>query len=115
MLLMLLSLLLYKSLHHRGPLHSLLFTLCMALAVCAAFSLLGASWYWGLVFGWGWLWHILADGLTDQGVPLFWPFDDHRRHTLPAWIRPLGRFTLTLASLGGVIILLILELKPLFV
>jgi len=89
--LMLLSWLLYKSLHHRGPLHSLIFAFGVTAIACWAFWYYWLPWAWGLAFGWGWLWHILADGLTEQGVPFFWPFNDVRRHTLPAFGRGLGR------------------------
>jgi membrane-bound metal-dependent hydrolase YbcI (DUF457 family) len=115
LLLMILSLLLYKSLHHRGPLHSLLFSGIVTALACMLFWLLGASWAWGLLFGWGWLWHILADGLTDQGVPFFWPFNDKRRHTLPAWACGVGRLLLTLAAMGGMIALIIIHMQPYFV
>jgi membrane-bound metal-dependent hydrolase YbcI (DUF457 family) len=110
--LMILSLLLYKSLHHRGPLHSLLITAGVTLAVCTAFALFGASWTWGLFFGWGWLWHILADGLTEQGVPFFWPFNDQRKHTLPKWACPPGRILLTLTAFCGAAGLILFRLWP---
>jgi membrane-bound metal-dependent hydrolase YbcI (DUF457 family) len=113
--LMLLSLVLYKSLHHRGPLHSLVFTVGVTSVACVAIGLSGASWIWGLLFGWGWLWHILADGLTEQGVPLFWPFMDERKHTLPRWARGAGRTLLTLASFVGILGLIFVHLQPYFV
>ena len=69
--LMRLSWLLYKSLHHRGPLHSILFTLAVTAAVCFTLWWFWWPWDWGLAFGWGWMWHILADGLTSDGVPFF--------------------------------------------
>jgi len=114
LVLMVLSLLLYKNLHHRGPLHSLVFTAGVTLAACGAFALMGASWLWGLAFGWGWLWHILADGITDQGVPFLWPFNDKRKHALPRWACGVGRILLTLAAVGGVIGLIINRLQPYF-
>ena len=83
--LMVASWLLYKSLHHRGPLHSIYFTLGLTTVACVVSWWFWLPWAWGLAFGWGWLWHILADGLTEQGVPFFWPFNDDRGHTLPAW------------------------------
>ena len=112
--LMLLSLVLYKSLHHRGPLHSLLIAAGVTGAACLAFGLSGASWTLGLLFGWGWLWHILADGLTDHGVPFFWPFNDHRKHTLPRWACGAGRVLLTLSAVGGMLGLLFLRMLPYF-
>ena len=106
-----LSWLLYKSLHHRGPLHSLAFAAGIAVVACLAFWGFGASWAWGLVFGWGWLWHILADGLTDHGVPLFWPFNDDRHHVLPGWGLGVGRVLLTLGAILGIIGLIYLRLR----
>jgi membrane-bound metal-dependent hydrolase YbcI (DUF457 family) len=113
--LMLLSLALYKSLHHRGPLHSLLMTAGVTGLACLAFGLFGAAWSWGLLFGWGWLWHILADGLTDQGVPFFWPFTDDRKHTLSRLLRGIGRLLLTLAAIAGILGLILIRLQPNFV
>jgi membrane-bound metal-dependent hydrolase YbcI (DUF457 family) len=113
--LMVLSLLLYKNLHHRGPMHSLLFAAGVTAAASGVFALYGGSWTWGLVFGWGWLWHILTDGLTEQGVPFFWPFNDERRHSLPHWACGTGRVLLTLAAFGGMISLVIFNLKPYFI
>jgi membrane-bound metal-dependent hydrolase YbcI (DUF457 family) len=109
-----LSWLLYKSLHHRGPLHSLLFSLGVTIAACFIFALSGQSWAWGLYFGWGWLWHILADGLTKEGVPFFWPLNDDRLHTLPAWACGLGRLLLTLAAVLGILALIFSRLHAIF-
>ena len=109
-----LSWLLYKSLHHRGPLHSLIFSLAVTIAACSISAAFGQSWAWGLVFGWGWLWHILADGLTKEGVPFFWPFSDERRHSLPGWACGIGRSLLSLAAALGILVLLYLCLRPLF-
>lgn len=100
--LMLLSWLLYKSLHHRGPLHSIIFAFGVTAIACWAFWYYWLPWTWGLAFGWGWLWHILADGLTEQGVPFFWPFNDVHRHTLPALVCGLGRWLLSLAAVAGI-------------
>jgi membrane-bound metal-dependent hydrolase YbcI (DUF457 family) len=100
--LMSLSWVLYKSLHHRGPLHSIIFACTMTAVTCWAFWYYWLPWTWGLAFGWGWLWHIFADGLTEQGVPFFWPFNDERRHTLPALACGLGRFLLSLAAVAGI-------------
>jgi membrane-bound metal-dependent hydrolase YbcI (DUF457 family) len=109
-----LSWLLYKSLHHRGPLHSLVFALAVTLAACAAFAAFRQPWTWGLVFGWGWLWHILADGLTKEGVPFFWPLNDDRRHTLPEWACGIGRGLLSLAAILGILGLVFMRLRLLF-
>jgi len=106
-----LSWLLYKSLHHRGPLHSLVFTAGITVVACLAFWGLGFSWAWGLLFGWGWLWHILADGLTDHGVPLLWPFRDDRIHLLPGWGSGIGRALFSLAAIFGILGLIALRLR----
>jgi membrane-bound metal-dependent hydrolase YbcI (DUF457 family) len=113
--LMAISWLLYKSLHHRGPLHSLIFALGVTIAACAAFAIFKQSWAWGLAFGWGWLWHILADGLTKEGVPFFWPFNDDRLHTLPGWACGLGRGLLSLAAFLGILALIYLFVRPLLI
>jgi hypothetical protein len=109
--LMLLSWFVYRSLHHRGPLHSILFTLAVTAVAGAAAWWSGFSWLWGLVFGWGWFWHVLADGLTEQGVPFYWPFSDERRHTLPVWACRLARGVLSLASAAGIIIWMLFHLS----
>jgi membrane-bound metal-dependent hydrolase YbcI (DUF457 family) len=109
-----LSWLLYRSLHHRGPLHLLIFALAVTIAACVTCAAFKQSWMWGLVFGWGWLWHILADGLTKEGVPFFWPFNDDRKHTLPGWACGIGRGLLSLAAMVGILGLIYLYLRPLF-
>ena len=109
--LMALSWLLYKSLHHRGPLHSILFTLGVTIFSSLILRALGLHWTWGLALGWGWLWHILADGLTEQGVPFFWPFNGERRHTLPLWACRLARMLLSALSVGGIIGLVIFQVS----
>jgi len=109
-----LSWLLYKSLHHRGPLHSIIFTMGVTIAACVTCAVLKESWIWGLAFGWGWLWHILADGLTKEGVPFSWPFDDDRRNTLPSWTCGIGRGLLSVAAMAGILGLLYLRLRPFF-
>jgi len=112
--LMLLSWLLYKSLHHRGPLHSIVFAIGVTAVACWAFWYYWLPWTWGLAFGWGWLWHILADGLTKEGVPFFWPFNDERRHTLPAWGCGLGRWLLSLAGGLGIVLALYFQFAGYF-
>ena len=112
--LMALSWLLYKSLHHRGPLHSVIFALAVTMAACLTSAAFEQSWTWGLVLGWGWLWHILADGLTKEGVPFFWPFNDERKHTLPCWACGMGRVLLSLAAIVGILGLVTLRLRPFF-
>ncbi|MBN2388155.1 MAG: metal-dependent hydrolase [Anaerolineales bacterium] len=105
-----LSWVLCRSLHHRGPLHSLVFTAGVTLVACLACWGVGLYWWWGLWFGWGWLWHILADGLTEAGVPLLWPFRDQRLHVLPRWGRRIGQVLLSLAAILGIVGLITLRL-----
>jgi inner membrane protein len=77
-----------RLLGHRGPLHSAL----AALLVGALGELLG-RWLGvsgvGLLVGYGWAAHVLADALTDRGVPLLWPL--WRRRVRPP--RGLGPAT----------------------
>jgi hypothetical protein len=47
-------------------------------------------------------------------VPLFWPFNDTRRHTLPGWARGIGRGLLSVASVAGILALIYLRLRPFF-
>jgi membrane-bound metal-dependent hydrolase YbcI (DUF457 family) len=112
--LMLLSWMLYKSLHHRGPLHSFIFALAVTIAACVTFAAFQQPWILGLAFGWGWLWHILADGLTKEGVPFFWPVNDERKHSLPHWALGIGSGLLSLASIAGIIVLIFLRVQPYF-
>ena len=112
--LILLSWILYKSLHHRGPLHSLLFTLLVTAVVCFTLWWFWMPWTWGLAFGWGWLWHIVADGLTKEGVPFFWPFNDERRHSLPAGSLGMGRVLLSVVAVGSIILLVYFQLSGYF-
>jgi membrane-bound metal-dependent hydrolase YbcI (DUF457 family) len=113
--LIVLSWLLYKSLHHRGPLHSLVFTVVVNLVACLVLWGIGLSWVWGLVLGWGWFWHILADGLTTEGVPFSWPFNDNRAHTLPTWACGVGRVMLSLTAIGSILVLIFLRISGTFV
>jgi membrane-bound metal-dependent hydrolase YbcI (DUF457 family) len=112
--LMCLSWLLYKSLHHRGPLHSLLFALAVTAALCFILWWFWWPWDWGLAFGWGWLWHILADGLTSEGVPFFWPFKDARVHSLPAWMCGVARPVLSLLAAVGIILVIVFQVMGTF-
>ena len=102
----------YRSLHHRGPLHSLLFAGAVTIAAIIFLAAFRQPWYWGLAFGWGWLWHILADGLTKEGVPFFWPFSDEHRNTLPVWACGASRLLLSLAAILGIVGLIFLRLRP---
>jgi membrane-bound metal-dependent hydrolase YbcI (DUF457 family) len=75
-----------RLLGHRGPLHSVL----AALAAGGHAALLGARLGvtgLGPLVGYGWAAHVLADALTDRGVPLFWPVW-RRRVRLPWGLGP---------------------------
>lgn len=62
---------------HRGLFHAPL----LALALVGA----GMQWDtpWLFWFGWGYLWHILADMLTAGGIPLLMPFSTRRYAATP--------------------------------
>jgi len=80
----LISWLISHTLGHRGPLHSLTLSVGMTVVAVGILWSLGAGlFWWGLGFGWGWLSHVLADGLTEQGMPLWWPLASERVHVLP--------------------------------
>jgi membrane-bound metal-dependent hydrolase YbcI (DUF457 family) len=59
---------------HRGATHSLVFGLAATLIAMGVCLYLDAAWWYGLLFGWGWLLHLLADTTTGMGLPaLWWP------------------------------------------
>lgn len=94
---------------HRGPLHSLAFSVGMTVMAVGVLWLLGAGrFWWGLLFGWGWLSHVLADGLTEQGVPLWWPLASERVHVLPyphfKWAAPAAVIVAILSVSGNLIL-----------
>ena len=59
---------------HRGPVHTFAVggvATVVAVIVCAVLGI--APWY-GLLFGFGWVMHLLADATTHDGLPsLLWP------------------------------------------
>jgi membrane-bound metal-dependent hydrolase YbcI (DUF457 family) len=62
---------------HRGTTHSLVFALGATLIATGVGMYFNAAWWYGLLFGWGWLLHLLADATTEMGLPsLLWPFAD---------------------------------------
>jgi inner membrane protein len=66
---------------HRGPTHSLLWCLALAALVDLGQRLIvgpGPPPLVAVAVGAGALAHVLADGLTVQGVPLWWPFSRER-------------------------------------
>ena len=92
--------LLSRSLGHRGPLHSLLAVL--VIAVCLSLPLaFFLDPFAGLGLALGYLSHLLLDACTKSGVPLTWP-DTKRVHLLP----PGLRFTTGSVAEDGLFILL---------
>jgi inner membrane protein len=71
---------------HRGLLHSLLM---VAVVGYVGVRLVGGV--FGLALAWGYLWHLLADFLTVQGVPFFLPLWGGRLH-LPLLAIRTGSF-----------------------
>ncbi len=70
---------------HRGPTHSLAITAGATLAACAVFGLARLPVVLGLWFGWGYLSHLLADGLTPKRCPaLLWPLGRESGTRVPA-------------------------------
>jgi len=71
------SQLIFNTLGHRGPLHSLFFSLLMTVVAVVAINVAfdSSKWWMGLCFGWGWLSHVLTDKwFTPHDVSLWWPF-----------------------------------------
>ena len=59
---------------HRGATHSLFVAVVVTGLSTVGLMLIGIVWWFGLFFGWGYLTHLLADALTEMGLPdLFWP------------------------------------------
>jgi inner membrane protein len=63
---------------HHGPTHSLVWCLGLAVAVYVANSAVDGESLLALAVLAGSLSHVLADGLTVAGVPLWWPFRRRR-------------------------------------
>jgi inner membrane protein len=80
-----------RVLKHRGPLHSALAALVAGVVAELLGERFGATGL-GVLVGFGWASHVLADALTDRGVPLLWPLW-RRRVRLP--------FGLGIATGGG--------------
>jgi inner membrane protein len=75
-----------RLLKHRGPLHSPLVALLAGALAALLGAHLGVSGV-GLLVGYGWAAHDLADALTDRGVPLLWSLR-RRRVRLPWGLGP---------------------------
>lgn len=87
--LMLVARLVSTAVKHRGPLHSATFSFGVALVAIGVTIWANQDWrFWwlGACFGWGWVFHVLADGLTCHGVPLWWPFTNKRIRFF-GWLR----------------------------
>jgi membrane-bound metal-dependent hydrolase YbcI (DUF457 family) len=68
------SLLVSELFGHRGATHSLAFLVVATLVAVGLCYLLGFPLIYGIIFGWGYLSHLLADSLTPMGLPdLLWP------------------------------------------
>jgi membrane-bound metal-dependent hydrolase YbcI (DUF457 family) len=70
-----------RLLKHRGPFHSALAALLAGVLAALLGVRLGVTGL-GLLVGYRWAAHVLADALTDRGVPLLWPLR-RRRVRLP--------------------------------
>lgn len=76
------SILISTLFEHRGATHSLLFALGATIFAIVGSILLNIAWWYGLLFGWGWISHLIADATTEMGLPaLFWPFSSDRFHS----------------------------------
>jgi len=73
-LVLLIASVIFSNLGHRGPTHSLLFAAGATFVITFAFVYFNFTWQYGLLFGWGYLLHLLADAPTEMGLPaLLWP------------------------------------------
>ena len=90
---------------HRGPTHSLVWCLALALAAHLAAAALNGEPIGpllALAVLAGSLSHVLADGLTVAGVPLWWPFRRRRTVFLGALAFPTRSWPEALVVLGVV-------------
>jgi membrane-bound metal-dependent hydrolase YbcI (DUF457 family) len=78
-LLVAVSLLVSRTVGHRGATHSLIFAAGAGLVVAALCTRLGVTWWYGALFGIGWLSHLAADATGRKGLPsLLWPLTGRR-------------------------------------
>lgn len=61
-----------RLLGHRGPLHSAVAALVAGVLGELPGERFGGGGL-GLLVGYGWVAHVLADAVTDRGMPLLWP------------------------------------------
>lgn len=60
---------------HRGATHSFFFAAIATALWMIPYAVFDVPWWWGAVFGLGYLSHLLADATTEKGLPaLWWPF-----------------------------------------
>lgn len=73
------SLLVSRAFGHRGATHSLVFAAGAGLGVAALGARFGVTWWYGVLFGLGWLSHLAADATSRKGLPsLLWPLAGRR-------------------------------------
>jgi membrane-bound metal-dependent hydrolase YbcI (DUF457 family) len=73
------SLLVSRAFGHRGATHSLVFAIGAGLGVAALCVRFGSTWWFGALFGLGWLSHLAADATSRKGLPsLLWPLTGGR-------------------------------------
>jgi membrane-bound metal-dependent hydrolase YbcI (DUF457 family) len=75
-----------RLLKHRGPLHSVPAALLAGVLAALLGARLGVTGL-GLLVGYGWAAHVLADAFTDRVVPVLWPLW-RRRGRLPWGLGP---------------------------
>jgi hypothetical protein len=64
-----------SSLGHRGPVHTLLAAGGATVVAVVTCLVLGVAPWYGLLFGFGWVMHLMADATTREGLPdMLWPF-----------------------------------------
>ena len=97
---------------HRGPIHSPTFYVGVSVVTPLLIALVIPGWWWmGLIFGWGWFSHLVADSLTPSGIPIFWPLTNKKYNILPDILLPPARFLLIALSIFSMILLIARMLK----
>jgi len=73
------SLLVSRAFGHRGATHSLVIAAGAGLLVAMLCTRFGVTWWYGALFGLGWLSHLAADATSRKGLPaLLWPLTGRR-------------------------------------
>lgn len=87
-----------RSIDHRGPVHSLVVGGCATAVSLILFAVLGLAPWFGVLFGLGWLTHLMADAITHDGLAcLFWPAI---QPDLAGGSKPFGIFLIPLVLFG---------------